>query len=1005
MLLKERQFIQRLRAWSEELGRQLFTPVAPILFEGFETAEILRPSEAEKRAFSPCPPGTKWGRKWHYGWFRAAFSVPSEAEGKRLVLISGLDGEQLFYLNGSAAGSVDKGHPFVTLSRKSEAGDVYSILCESYAGHGPRLESLGPCPPERRPVPEPPETQCCVRESFAAVWNEEAYQLKMDTDTLTELLRTLPENSLRAMRVSEALDQLTRTVDLELPPAERTAAYAAGRALLRPLLECRNGSTAPTMCLIGQSHIDLAWLWPMEETFHKAVRTYSTQLALLEEYPFYRWLLVEPQLLEMLRERDPEVWDRVRKAFDRGQICPEGAFWVECDTNLPSGESLIRQLQWGKQWFRKEFGVDSKVAFLPDCFGFSGALPQILSKLGIPYFATQKLLRADPECERFPYQHFTWEGIDGSCVAALSFMRDNGPVSPYTFYQRWDLERTQKNFIDTMLHPFGYGDGGGGPTRDMVEMTRRLKDLEGVARGEYTGLREFFDRTAARAEKNRWTGELYLAWHRGTWTSQRRQKQLMRRAEEALHNAELFIAQLPGDSRPAGALRPLWEKLLFCQFHDVAGGVGIERVHQEAEAALSACIAEADALTDAALDRLCGRAGEKAPAVLNTLPWTREEYLRTEDGRWLYVRVPASGTAPLRPLPGPADARALETPDGILMENRFLSLLIAKDGSLTRVRDLETGLDLLSPGRKMNDWRLYANVQPVYDAWEMDRDWETRLLPDAFSVTVRLVRNGPEGCEAEIRRTFSHSSAVQTVRLAASSRRVDFETRMDWQERHRMLKAHFESTVLCDNALHETQFGYVQRPCHRSTPYASDRYEVPNLHYSALCEEDRGFALLNNGIYAVSSNRGELALTLNRAPLVPCETNNRGPHHFTYSLYVFSGPFSQSGTARQGYLLNHPLRILEKCCREYRGPSLESDTLILETVRPDPESGGLFLRFYESARTHGKGILRLPFRAAFYACGLADERPTRQAPLCTGDSVPVAAGPFEIVTLYAVPVS
>ncbi len=1001
MLLKERQFAQRLRAWREEIGRRIHTPLFPVAFEGFCSRESLRPEEAAERAFSPCPPGTAWGGKWEYGWFRASFRVPPEAEGKRLVLFSALGGEQLFYINGQAAGAVDRGHPYVTLTRRAGHGDVFDVLCEAYAGHGPRLESLGPCPPERRAVPEPPEKQCLTGKSFVSVWNEETYQLKMDLDTLADLLPCLPEDSLRAMRLSEALDEVTRVLDLEEPGDLTDEAVRAARDVLRPQLLCRNGSTAPRMILIGQSHIDLAWLWPEEETFHKAVRTYSTQAALLEEYPFYRWLLVEPKLLDMLKARDSALWERIRAAWDRGQVCPDGAFYVECDTLLPSGESLIRQLQWGKSWFLREFGKAPKVAFLPDCFGFSASLPQILSKMGVPYFATQKLMRADPECEPFPYQHFIWEGMDGSCVCALSFMRCNGPVSPSTFHRRWREERNQKNGIDTMLHPFGYGDGGGGPDRDMVEMTRRLEDLEGVARSEYDSPEGFFERTRTQAERNRWVGELYLAWHRGTFTSQRRQKQLMRRAEEALHDAELFRALLPPGDRPEEDLDALWERLLFCQFHDIAGGVGIARVHREAEAALADCAARADRAALAALDRLCPP--EEGISVLNPLPWEREEYVRAPDGQWIYAAAPPSGTAPLIPLPGPEDARAFACPEGIRMENRFLSLLIAPDGSVTELRDRENGLSLLAPGQRMNDWRLYANVQAVYDAWELDRDWPSRRIPDAFSASVRLICAGPRVCEAEIRRSFSRSSSVQVVRLAAASRRVDFETRLDWHERHRMLKAHFESGILSDNALHETQFGYVSRPCHRSTPFAADRYEVPNHHYSALCEAERGFALLNDGIYGLSSGRGELALTLCRAPLVPDEENNLGEHRFTYALYVFSAPFSRSGTARQGYLLNRPLRLIGGR-RTYRGASLESSSLILETVRPAPGGEGLILRFYGSMRTPGKGILRLPFRAAFYTAEPDDGIPDTASPIGVGDRIPVSAGPFEIVTLYAIPV-
>ena len=992
-----RQFQQRIRAWQEELDRQVFTPVGEVAFEGFVSTEILRPAEAARRAFRPFPAGTRWGGNREYGWFRAEISLPAACEGKRVVLFSGLDGEQIHYIGGRAAGAVDREHPYVTLTRAGKAGERFSLLAESYAGHGPRLESGGPCPPERRAVPDTPETQCEVRPSMLAVWNEEAYQLKMDLMTLTELLKVLPDTSLRAQRVAEALDRMTHEADLELPEEARTEAWRAGRACLREALACRNGSTAPEMRLIGQSHIDLAWLWPREETYHKVCRTYATQLALMEEYPGYQWLLVEPALLDMLRDRDGDLWERVKEAARRGQIHPEGAFYVECDTNIPGGESLIRQLCAGKEWFRAQFGVESRVAWLPDCFGFSAALPQIFRKMGIPYFATQKLLRADPECETFPWQHFIWEGLDGSETEALSFMRDNGPISPFTFYRRWDLERTDRTGPAVMLHPFGYGDGGGGPTRDMVEMSLRLEDLEGTARSRYSGLREYFEEATRTPSPHRWVGELYLAWHRGTWTSQRRNKALIRRAEEAIHNAELADALAPaGDAIRREKIRAAWKELMFNQFHDVAGGVGLACVHAESEAALTGLIGEMEGLTEEALGAKNGEEG--GPVVFNPLAWPRTEPVRTGDGGWRWISAPAGGTGPAETSAAPGDATAAETEDGFRMENRYLRLRVDRAGRIVELTDLENGLPLLNPGQVMNDWRLYQNVQSVYDGWELDRDWPTRVMPGAVSARVRLTESGPKTAELEIHRSFGSSRSLQRMRLYASSRRIDFETETDWQERHRMLKAHFESSIHSESALHEIQFGHIARPAHRSGAFASDRYEVCQQRWSAMREENRGFALLNDGIFALSADRDGLALTLLRAPLVPAEENNRGIHRFTYALYPWTGTLEESGVVRAGYELNNPLRMLARGGKR-TGPRMDSETMILETVRRAADGEGWVLRIYQSMNANGEGRLILPFDAEVYEISM-DER-ERLRKTGQGREIRLTAKPFEILTLLA----
>ena len=995
-----RQFSQRVKAYMDALKEDILWPGMPVAFEGFVSDDPIPMDEAEKGPFRPMPPGTLWGGKWQYGYFRAEIAPPDEWEGLPLALTGGMGGEQLYYVDGAATGTVDRGHPFLYLTFSHVRGRRYRVLCESYAGHGPRLESLGPCPPEKAAVPEPPPFQCVMEEGSLRRVCEDARQLYLDMFVLSDLLPTLKDNSLRALRIMAALDEVTRVADPELPREERPKAYRAGRKALKSCLACRNGSTAPEMYLIGQSHIDLAWLWPEKETRRKAVRTYATQVQLLERYPSYRFLMVEPALMEMLRGADPALWERVLAACRRGQVCPDGAFYVECDTNLPSGESLIRQLSRGRRWFRSVTGTESAVAFLPDCFGFSAVLPQLFKKTGVRYFATQKLMRADPECQPFPYQDFIWEGMDGSCVQALSFMRDNGPVSPFTFHRRWYTERAAESDGGVMLHPFGYGDGGGGPTADMVEITQRLQDLEGCARSAYHPLKDYFEAAAPNATKHRWTGELYLAWHRGTWTSQRRQKQLMRRAEEALAFAETAVSLLDDPAGESAALEPLWERLLFCQFHDVAGGAGIRRVHKEAERDLENAVSGAWAAALRAV-RSVGSPAGGGISFINPLPWAREEYIRLPGGDMKYVSVPASGWAPAENRPGPADARAYVRGDMIVMENRFLSLTVAPDGSIASLTDKENGLPLISEGQRMNDWRLYANIQSVYDAWEMDRDWESRRIPDPFETEVALVSSSGAAAECRVIRRFSRSEAVQAIRLTASSRRVDFETELDWHERRRMLKCHFESNVLADNAIHEMQFGHVLRPCHRSDAFAADRYEVPQHRFSALAEENRGFALLNNGIYALSTGRGEMALTLCRGPLVPDDKNNQGKHVFTYSLYPFASSFASSGVVREGYALNRPLVPIAGRLEPFEGPAVGPGPVILETVKPALDGDGIILRLYQSLRQTGNGTVTLPWDCDFYSSDMAEETGRGEC-LGHGRSLTLVLAPFEVRTVRAV---
>lgn len=999
MLDLGRQSAQRLKAWRTELFRHQFVPVGKVSFEGFTTFDHLTREQAEGHARRPFPVGEKWGQCWEYAWFIGDVTLGPECEGKRVVLLSNVGGEQLVYSNGKAIGSVDKGHPYVTLTREARAGERFHLQIETYAGHGARLENLDPCPPERRAIPETPEAQCVVGDTIVAVWNEDAYQLLIDVVTLDRLLQALPDNSLRAQKVAKALMDFTHIADFELPFDQRQESFRQAREALKEALSCHNGSTAPLMWIIGQSHIDLAWLWPFEETCHKSVRTYSNQLTLMEEYPEYRFLLCEPALMDTLKERDAELWGRTVAAAERGQILPEGAFYVECDTNMPSGESLIRQLKWGKKWYRENLGSETKVGWQPDTFGFSGALPQIMKKMGVPYFASQKLLRADPEAERFPYQHFWWEGIDGTSILALSFMKNNAPIDPLSLHQRWEQDRVQKTDIDTMLYPYGYGDGGGGPTRDFVEMARRLTDLEGVPRTQYGGLREYFERIESQGVKNRWVGEMYLPWHRGTYTAQRRQKALMRRLEFVLRDVERLVSLLT-ENPCADQIHGAWADLLLSQFHDLAGGVGIARVHKETCDSLARWIDVLQALIPELVKQVYGVRAGAGTVAWNPLPFAREEWLRLPDGAWQYARLPAAGVAALdQAVPQPQDARAEEQHGRILMENACLRLTVDAQGRIVSLLDKENGAELLEPGQVMNDWRLYKNVETVYDAWELSRDWPEGLMENAFAAKAALTRNTPECCEITVERAFGASRATQVIRLMASSRRVDFETKVDWHERRKMLKVHFESNVLAENALHEIQFGYIARPAHLSNRYAADRYERCQHRYSALCEENRGFALLNDGIYGCSANRGELVLTLLRAPLVPDDTCDRGEHAFTYSLYPMAAAFQSSGVTEEGYALNCPPVLLAGSCEEKSG--LWADGAVLETVKPADDGHGMILRLYEAKRASAKATLHLPFAADVCECDMAEEE--TGTPLGHGDTLTVTLKPFEIKTLRVIP--
>ena len=538
---------RRIDNWRREVPYHFYRPLDQVELKGFVTTDQLTVDRATAGPFQPMPPGTHWGAKWEYGWFAGQVTLPEEARGKRIALVVDVGAESAVYVNGAAVGETSgypgalprsepsrgwrRGGRFdpitlyheITLAKSGVPGTRYEIAIEGYAGHGPRVSYAGPTPPGRETVPEPPATQATIGQTTFGVWQEDVYQLWLDVETLYEVRDNIDPESLRVAEIDAGLRDFTTIVDFELPNDEMLGTVRACRERLRPLLECVNGSTAPTMYAFGHAHIDVAWLWPLAETERKCVRTFAAQLSLMEQYPEYMFLQSQPHLYQMVKDHYPKLYERIKKAVASGQFVPEGGMWVEADTNISGGESLIRQFIHGKRFFREEFGVESVLMWLPDVFGYSGAMPQIMVGCAIKYFSTQKIFWAYNGGDPFPYNTFWWEGIDGSDVLVHLHNDYNSRVDPEHVILRWN-ERVQKNGFSTRLFPFGFGDGGGGPTRDHLEFIRRQGNLEGVPQVKITSPIDYFKDQEAKGVPERYVGELYFQAHRGTYTSQARTK-------------------------------------------------------------------------------------------------------------------------------------------------------------------------------------------------------------------------------------------------------------------------------------------------------------------------------------------------------------------------------------------------------------------------------------------------------------------------------------------------
>ena len=926
-----RQWEDRLRIWAEQFPKHYYRETVPLTLSYFTTMDHLRFDEAVKGQYIPAP--STWGKKWEYAWFRTTIVIPPQLEGQRVVFTLGCAEEMLVWVNGVETGAIDKKHRFITLSRCARAGDTYEIYAECYAGHGIRNEGAGPVAFGEDSVPEPPEAQVKLSKSSFGIWNEELYQVAMDYLTLYSLVKKLPDKSLRTMKIVEGLKKFTYIADFELPEPELTASVVQAGEILKPLLACKNGSTVPDYTVFGQSHLDLAWLWPVEETRRKSARTYTNQLALMEEYPDYQFLLCEPPILEWLKELYPSVWQRVKEKVAAGKFHPEGALWVESDTNIPSGESLIRQFAWGKRWYRQELGIDSKLAWMPDTFGFSAALPQIMKKCQIPYFATQKLIRQDPECQPFPYNVFWWEGMDGSKVLAHTFKKNNANFQPGDLITRWEEDRVQQENIDGLMFPFGFGDGGGGPTRDMVEMAQRCADLEGAPRCHMESPVKYFERLGE--VENTFRGELYLAWHRGTLTSQTKTKAGIRRAETALKQLEFILSRqmLAGKEMPENwreRLTELWKKLLFNQFHDIAPGTSIARVHESAEAQLQEVRHTAEAMTAQLLKA-------DPNAVYNFLPWPR-----TCRGQI----VPAQGYTVLdrsKPWESDVQVRFLPQENCYELSNHQLICRINDRGELISVK--RPGCDTEYMAGEGNRFLMFKDVNTCYDAWELGSMYENLPVALEEPVTITVPQDGT--AHLEITRNIHHSQMVQQIRLEGGY--LSFATMIRWQERHKLLKVAFPVNAYANEAYHETQFGFIKRPVHRSYQTDKDRYEVCNHRYTALTDGAYGAAVLNDGKYGVNVVENEIRLTLLKSPMMPDQNADRGEQIFTYAFYPFDGAFQDSDVPQQAACLNEPM--LAGAVSDDLGAIFLPDqkNIIVDAIKPaDTEENALLVRVYEA---------------------------------------------------------
>ena len=752
----------------------------------------------------------------------------------------------------------------------------------------------------------------------------------------------------------------------------------------------------PEVVCLGHTHIDVEWKWDRFVTKEKIQCSFATAKALMDKYPEYKFMLSQPNLYQYLKEESPAKYEELRELVKSGRWEPEGAMYVECDCNLTSGESLVRQILYGKKFFKDEFDKESKVLFLPDVFGYSAALPQILKKSGVDYFVTSKISWNDTNT--VPHDTFIWQGIDGTeifttFISGQGYTKGQPPKRGTTYvgncntdfiYGTWHRQ-TDKGYVNSSFNTYGYGDGGGGPTKDMLEKLKRLmRGLPAfpVATSEFlypylTRLEAEFLENAKNLRKTpKWIGELYLEYHRGTYTTMANNKRGNRRSELGLAKVEAlsYTDMLYGGSYGKEDIDKNWIMVLHDQFHDILPGSSIESVYRLSGEDYEKILAFIDERSAEKLRSIASKVNtDGGILVYNALGFPRRAQI-TVDGK-CYVtdeEIPALGWKVIR---SHEHKPTLSASDRHL-ENDVYSIDFDNAGRIVTLFDKRIGRNVAAG--PVNEIRLSEDFPSRYDAWELEHDYATKTYVQDSPVLTETVEDG-DRVGLRFTRNYQSSEITQTVWIYAGSPRIDIENDIDWQQRHQIMKLAFPFDVHSSSATFEIQYGHTQRPTHKNTSWDAAKFEVCAHKWVDISEFGYGVAILNDSKYGFSAEENTITVSCLRGPTDPNENADYGKHKFTISLLPHVGNIKCGKVIEEAYALNQPVEFTKveknagKLPEEYSLVSCDSDTVIIEGVKRCENDNGLIVRLYEAYNAHSKARITVgeEFSAA-YLCDLCE---------------------------------
>lgn len=992
--------------------------------------------------YAPFANGAEWGQDTARDWMDFCFTVvtPENYRGRVVLsIVTGREGMPLLtnpqfvvWVNGEIAQAFDTQHTSLLLEEQAVPGKSYDILLQGYAnseypGRGVRHIT-------------PPRMNIFLKDVCADV-----EQLVYDLEVIRQSVALVDEDSRSREQALYTVCEALNLLDLRQPySGVFHESVAAAREYLREHYyeTAQSDETAVCADVVGHTHIDVAWLWDLYQTRHKTVRSFATILKLLERYPEFTFMSSQPQLYQFVKEDRPELFERIREAVAAGRWEVEGGMWVEADCNLAGGESLIRQFLYGNEFFETEFGKRCRVLWLPDVFGYSAALPQIMRKSGIDYFFTSKLSWSEYNC--VPYDTFLWEGIDGTSVLThFTPARDYLPEGerPRPFFTTYSSKMTpeqikggwqrfqQKGLDNHFLVSYGYGDGGGGPTEQMLEYARRMQQSHlGVPAVRHTHVRDFFEQLEKRVGADRrlpaWYGELYLEYHRGTYTAMARNKRCNRLLERELRELELwreYSFRRMGHPYPHERLRSIWRRALTLQFHDILPGSSIKKVYDDSEQIYEELFAEVAQLKQDAFAALAVPNGDGI-TLFNSLSHKRDDIvyfaadpsvsgLRDPEGNvWpvqhlanvscAFVKgIPAMGAVFMSFVAGQADlpdAGAVTTEH---FETPFFRGCFDASMRITSLVDKRCGRELVRKGQSLNRLVCYENRPHDYDAWDINIYYKERFWDVEELTSASVMERGPVLTKIRCCYRYNLSEIVQDIVLYQDIARIDFETIVNWQETNYLLKAHFPVDIFYHEAAYDIQFGNVKRPTHENTTWDAARFEVCAHKWMDVSESGYGFSLLNDCKYGHSATAKDIALTLLKSSTAPNPEADRGSHRFTYSIMPHEGDWRTANTPDMAYRLNMPVTAVSGMCAAL-APFAEVDceNVIVEAVKQEGKGRGSIIRMYECQGRRTNVALRMgwkPNRARMVS--MMEE--VQEELSLDGDLLRIEIRPYEILSL------